>query len=102
MLFRGNGLRSLTSCSSHMLLLGGKVAILADMMQRVAPISQYACPLRNTLYPNRGFYIGYNKQDACKIYMNNIFNRCKCQIYQNMSGAGQYSTQGVNNDYVYV
>ena len=32
-LFRGNDLRSLTSCSSHMLLLGGKVTIFADMLQ---------------------------------------------------------------------
>ena len=33
--------------------------------------------------------------------MNYIFNRQICQmIYTNMIGAMQYSTKGVNNDYV--
>ena len=32
MSFRDNALRSLTSCSSHTLLIGGKVTIFADML----------------------------------------------------------------------
>ena len=42
---------------------------------------------------------GFNKKPAK--YINNIFNRCKCQmVYTNMKGAMQYNTKGVTNDYV--